>query len=274
MPAWSDGNGGGPVHEALAALLGPANAKTSMLFFACAGNTAQRHWTGQFCADARGRHQWIKGHVSNRLVPWGTESVTVELYGNLNENYTLHVLEDETGRVVGQDSTRDEDAFGPALVRFRPRPTESYRVMVTRQGEAKQPAESFHLVVLGGTLEHAVPVASIPFPGDGARVVTVGAVDREGNRVAYSSCGAHTGVRKPDLVAPVPFPSRCRQIPFAGTSAAAPQAAGLAALLWSRYPTSTAEQVLRQLHEAARDLGPKGHDLETGHGQVRLPAPR
>jgi serine protease len=72
-------------------------------------------------------------------------------------------------------------------------------------------------------------------------------------------------------VATVPFPSLCRERPFAGTSAAAPQAAGLAAVLWSSRPSWTPAQVTQALRESAIDLGPPGHDHETGYGLIRLP---
>jgi len=67
--------------------------------------------------------------------------------------------------------------------------------------------------------------------------------------------------------------SRFRPKPFAGTSAAAPQAAGLAALVWGRHPEWNALRVRQALRESALDLGPQGHDWETGHGLIRLPPP-
>jgi subtilisin family serine protease len=129
----------------------------------------------------------------------------------------------------------------------------------------------FHLFVLGGGLRYARANGSIAFPGDGPAVVTVGAVDGEGHRAAYSSCGPNSPRPKPDLVAPVPFVSLFRPRAFAGTSAAAPQAAALAAVLWARHPDWRARQVRQSLVSAALDLGPRGHDWETGHGLVRLP---
>ena len=113
---------------------------------------------------------------------------------------------------------------------------------------------------------------SVACPADGPEVIAVGAVTRAGNRLDYSSCGLDTHALKPDLVAPVPFVSQTRARPFAGTSAATPQAAALAALTWARHPDWTAGQVRRALCESARDLGPAGFDRETGYGLVRLPA--
>ena len=76
---------------------------------------------------------------------------------------------------------------------------------------------------------------------------------------------------KPDLVAVAPFPSEARPQPFAGTSAAAPQAAALAALLWSRSPAWSAARVHETLVRSARDLLAPGHDDETGYGLISLP---
>ena len=76
---------------------------------------------------------------------------------------------------------------------------------------------------------------------------------------------------KPDFVSMVPFPSFFRERPFAGTSAAAPQAAGLAALCWSRYPNWLPQQIRSALENTALDLSIPGHDCETGYGLIRLP---
>src|SRR5262245_4540866 len=287
MPSWSDSEGGGPVHVALADLLGGGDRPSDVLFFASAGNIAQRHWHGAFQPDSQGLHQWsvkpTDGTPSenqspnlNRVTPWGNERVAVELYGNLRGGYELHVCDSKTGKAVDHSRVRRATGstreWGTAVVRFDPDADASYDVSVRAvEPIAQDENDTFHLVVLGGTLEHATRQGSIPFPGDGARVEAVGAVDTEGERLFYSSCGPNSKLPKPDLVAAVPFPSVCRPQPFAGTSAAAPQAAALAALWWSRHPDWTANQVREALHRHARDLGPPGHDFETGYGLIRLP---
>ena len=116
-----------------------------------------------------------------------------------------------------------------------------------------------------------------PFPADfawGASTASYqieGAVDADGRRAPYSSCGPNSRRPKPDLVAVVPFPSQARAQPFTGTSAAAPQAAALAALLWSAAPRWTALQVRTTLIHSAHDLLSPGHDCETGYGMIALP---
>jgi subtilisin family serine protease len=271
MPGWSDGEGGGVIHQALARQLGSGYGARDVLCFASAGNTAQRHWTGEFRPDALGRHQWSGRQHANVLTPWGGERVIVELYGPEHLAYELEVFESAGGTRIGSARLgADPQQGGRAIVRFEPAAHAAYHVTL-RGPRAASPHEKFHLVVLGGNLQYATAQGSIAFPGDGAAVYAVGAVDGLGQRISYSSCGPNSALPKPDFVAVVPFPSQCRDRPFAGTSAAAPQAAGLAAVLWSSQLPSTPAQIVAALRNAAEDLGPPGHDCETGYGLIRLP---
>jgi hypothetical protein len=272
MPSWSDGEGGGAVNEAVARVAGAGGAGGDLLCFASAGNTAQRHWCGASRPDGAGLHQWGPGQTGNALKAWGHERVAVELYAQAGTPYEVVVRDRATGEVVGREEARAilpvADAAASAVVRFLPRRGRLYEVLVRC---APGQAGRFHLVVLGGWLECTTCEGSIPCPADGPAAVAVGAVDTLGHRLFYSSCGPNSRRPKPELVAEVPFPSLLRGHPFTGTSAAAPQAAGLAALLWSRHPDWTAGQVRAALLASARDLGPPGHDWETGYGRVTLP---
>jgi Subtilase family len=267
MPSWSDGEGGGEVHRGLTPLL------RDVLFFASAGNTAQRHWCGMFSPNDAGWHQWQGEVADNTLTPWGKERVAVEFYGPTQSSFEVSIWQRASGQLLGKsllqvDGTRKA---GRAVVRFEPDAGAAYQVKVRCVDSPGTKMEAFHLVVLGGALECTTSRGSIPFPGDGAKVTAVGAVDARNERLGYSSCGPNSRLPKPDFVATVPFPSLCRERPFAGTSAAAPQAAGLAALVWSSQPNWTAGQVTQALRDAALDLGPPGHDWETGYGLIRLP---
>lgn len=95
-------------------------------------------------------------------------------------------------------------------------------------------------------------------------VFTVGACDLDGGIWSYSSRGpwARPGSSKPDLVAPVPaqglvaFGEEDRRFPDGwGTSGACPQAAGLAALLWTADPGLSAAALFAHMRAAALDLG-------------------
>ncbi len=269
MPSWSDGEGHGPIHQELRRLLGPGNVAGDLLCFASAGNVAQRHWFGTFRRGADGWHEWAPGKTANIVEPWASgEPVSVELYGHSGLSFTLSVTDAATGREIARGACRTAGEASWAVARFEPVADHRYLVRV-RQAEGRP--GTFHLVALGGTLGTSTARGSVAFPADGPEVVAVGAVDHEGHRAVYSSCGSSNTLSKPALVAPVPFPSAWRARPFSGTSAAAPQAAALAALIWSRRPNWTAEQVRETLRKWARDLGPAGYDEETGYGEIRLP---
>jgi hypothetical protein len=280
MPSWSDGEGGGWVNAAVSQIVGSGRSAGDLLCFASAGNTAQRHWSGPLHCDRDGFHQWYAGEAfgdrDNRLMPWGNDRVSVELYGPCGIPCEVLVYDATTGaqigRAVARGKPQDRTTGGGAVVRFQPVPRHPYHVRVRCAAPPASPkAGTFHLVVLGGYLECTTANGSIACPADGAGVLAVGAVDAAGRRLFYSSCGPNSRRPKPDFVAEVPFPSLWRAQPFAGTSAAAPQAAALAALCWSRHPDWTAEQIASALRTAARDLGPPGHDWETGYGLVTLP---
>jgi subtilisin family serine protease len=264
MPSWSDGEGGGPVHETLTKLLGKVS-----LCFASAGNTAQRHWSGPFHDAGDGWHEWAPGRRDNEMRPWGGETVSVELCWSNGADYELAVWDATSGAEVGHSTPRRGVERTCAVVRVSPEERHTYRVRVHRaDGTA---TGSFHLVALGGGLDQTTANGSVAFPADGPEVIAVGAVGADGKRAAYSSCGPNSKAPKPDFVAVVPFPSLARPRPFAGTSAAAPQAAALAALAWSRHPDWSAGQVHDLFVKSAHDLLTPGHDYETGYGLIALP---
>ena len=268
-PHWSDGEGRGAVHEALAGILGTGTKPGDMLCFASAGNTTERHWGGLFHDAGDGFHEWKPGVKANGISPWGDEQVSVGLYWKPGADYDLYVTDATTGKPVGMAHTdHHRGDRSSAIIYFKPEAGHSYRAQVRL---VRGPAGVFHLTVMESSLEHTEARSSVCFPADGPDVIAVGAEDGTGHRVWYSACGPNSLRLKPDLVATIPFPSLMRERPFAGTSAAAPQGAALAALLLSRHADWTADQVRTSLRGAARDLAPPGPDRETGYGLIRLP---
>lgn len=133
--------------------------------------------------------------------------------------------------------------------------------------------------------------AGVTFPGNVPGVLTIGAIDNDGNIWNYSSRGPEM-----DLVAPSgnirltgdvittdrmgnngyvpghPGPNNNYVSVFGGTSAACPQAAGAAALLISLDPTQSELTVKSRLTSTATDMGANGRDNIFGYGRINLQA--
>jgi serine protease len=59
---------------------------------------------------------------------------------------------------------------------------------------------------------------------------------------------------------------------FSGMSQACPHVSGVAALVWSRFPDKTAQDIWQALTALAEDLGPEGPDVWYGYGLVQAAA--
>lgn len=114
--------------------------------------------------------------------------------------------------------------------------------------------------------------AGAPFyPGSYPEVMSVSGTDAADRRAGCSNYNANVSVSAPAdrLVGLAPMPGEALQAPC-GTSAAAPQVAGLAALLFAQDSSRTPAQVRRIIEQSADDLGTPGRDDFFGHGRINL----
>jgi subtilisin family serine protease len=112
-----------------------------------------------------------------------------------------------------------------------------------------------------------------PFSSDGPRKIFYDPAGQEltpGN-VLFSTGGGST-LQKPDLTAADGNSTKTpRFLPFFGTSAAAPHAAGIAALVLQAAPDATPEQVKAALRGGTVDNMAPGADRDSGTGIVMAP---
>ena len=102
-------------------------------------------------------------------------------------------------------------------------------------------------------------------------VIAVGAIRDNVNRAYYSNYGQGITLTGPTDVLTTETTRSLESTydySFNGTSAAAPNVAGVASLVWSANPDLTASEIKDILSETAYDLGVAGYDLEYGHGLV------
>lgn len=148
-------------------------------------------------------------------------------------------------------------------------------------GVATQGTICGHAAAAGGYAVAAIDVAEAPFTGgpdniieyfsaDGPRRVfykSDGTPFTPGN-ILFSSKGGEVR-RKPDLTAADGVNTSLIFFqPFFGTSAAAPHAAAIAALLKSAKPRATQNQIRQALNQTAIDIEAPGIDRDSGAGIV------
>jgi subtilisin family serine protease len=98
-------------------------------------------------------------------------------------------------------------------------------------------------------------------------VIAVTATDLDDALYARANRGNHIAVAAPGVDVLVPAPAAAYQF-TTGTSVAAAEVSGVAALLIERNPSLTPNDVRAILMRTAKDLGPKGRDRDFGAGLV------
>lgn len=264
-------------------------AAAGILWFNSAGNYAQLHWSGTWNdQDGDGDLDWPNGdnwtfsRGAGQPITFALSWTSPPAGPPTDIDIVLDRQEpDGSWTAVARSSDRQSEGAPPAerITGYLPPAAGVFRlraVLVSGPppaGPLTLFSREIPLADIGGS-----PTSSIPTPGDAAEAIAVGAVDWRGDAFkAYSSQGPTLDGRlKPDLVAPtdtvVMGPTGPRAV--GGTSNAAPNAAGAAAVLLAaerragRSPT--AADIRAQLVAQALDLGVAGPDPVYGYGRVRV----
>ena len=270
-------------------------AAAGVLWINSVGNYAQLHWSGPW-EDADHDHDldWPNGD-SWAFTRGAGLPITFALSwtspaGGAPTDIDLaleHLEPDGTWSVVAGSDDRQSDGAPTAerITGYLPPAEGTFRlrsILVSGpppEGKLTLFSREIPLTAISGSVE-----GSVPTPGDAAGAVAVGAVDWRGDRVkAYSSQGPTADGRlKPDIVAPTDTrlmgPNGLRSI--GGTSIAAPNAAGVAAVILAAARRAgqapSAAEVRGQLSALALDLGAPGPDERVRGGpraRVGGPAP-
>ncbi|MDH3724164.1 MAG: S8 family serine peptidase [Thermoleophilia bacterium] len=262
-------------------------AAAGILWFNSAGNYAQRHWEGPWVdVDADGAldlgidNEWT---FERELGMPTTFTLSWESPASATSDLALALERKESDGSWSQVTAADDDQTAGAreserFVGYRDGKGGTFRARVTRSSGPPPKAitifsREIDLEGAGGSED-----SSQPGPGDAAGAISVGAVDWRGDgRKTYSSVGpTDDGRRKPDLVAPtntrVQGRSGARRV--GGTSNAAPNAAGAAAVLMGTLRKAgldfSAAAVRERLFQRPFDLGDPGFDFRFGAGRVRI----
>ncbi|WP_328478731.1 S8 family serine peptidase [Actinoplanes sp. NBC_00393] len=111
--------------------------------------------------------------------------------------------------------------------------------------------------------------AFMRYPAVSPGVLAVGAIDRNGRHADYSLTGPSVGICAPGTeIVTTGLDNGYRDTD--GTSAATAIVSGAAALVRSRFPELSAQEVIHRLTATATDIGPPGRDDECGFGVLNI----
>jgi subtilisin family serine protease len=122
-------------------------------------------------------------------------------------------------------------------------------------------------IVLIAAAGNAGPNSPPLFPAADPNVIAVTATDSDNRLFRGANRGNYIAVAAPGVDILAPAPDGTYQL-TTGTSIAAAEVSGIAALLIERNPSLTPGDVRKILMDTAKDLGPKGRDRDYGAGLV------
>ena len=270
------GDGTGPIDQIV-----DRAYNAGILWSGAAGNQAQRHWSGTFVnSDGDDWLNFAPGDEGNTISVTAGTTITAILnwndaWGSSSNDYDL-VLFDKNNDLAAyseNEQNGNDDPFEGFS--YTSKYDGDYFLAIARYGNPSN--RTFNLFTYNQNLQYQVISGSISVPADSTHVMTVGAVpwNAASTIESFSSQGPNTaGMTKPDVVAP----DRVSTVTygttgFGGTSAAAPGAAGAAAIIKQVNPGFTLAQLRAYMENHVVDLGTAGKDNIFGSGRLILGNP-
>lgn len=107
------------------------------------------------------------------------------------------------------------------------------------------------------------------YPAAYPQVISVAAVDRDGEWAEFSNFGNYVDVTAPGVAIASTYPGNA-YAELSGTSMAAPHVTALAALIRSSYPELSNTRVKQIINQTTTDLGQPGYDDYYGNGLINI----
>jgi subtilisin family serine protease len=262
----------------IADIIAKARSK-GILWVGSAGNYAQRHWLGNWNnPDGDEWHNFSGDDETETISAVAGSTIVIGLRWNdlweaSANDYDLYLYDSSITTVLASSINSQFGFQNPTeTIVFTAPYTGTYHIAIKRFCFliCPDPVE-FDLMTFNQNLQYQVAARSLAIGPDSADALAVGAtyVFNDGLE-SFSSQGPTTDARiKPDLTGP-DGTSNSIYGAFFGTSAAAPHAAGAAALVISAFPAFTQDDVRDFLINSAVDLGSPGKDNLYGSGRVDL----
>ncbi len=256
-------------------------AAAGLIWVNSAGNAANQHYRGEF-TDTTGDliHEFAPDKTTLGFFsePAGLTQIILnwdDWADGGTQDLDLFLIDAAGNTIASSRNTRDGNRPPVEQILYQFEDNRTYFLTINGV-KVDRPLRLDIYIHQTSNLELADPNGSLATPGDAHGALTVGAAFwRTDELEPFSSRGPTTDGRiKPDLVGPdgvlsdIFAPDR-----FFGTSAAAPHVTGAAALVWSAYPSATADEIANTLTTNTIDLLDPGVDAATGAGRLLLPSP-
>ena len=109
---------------------------------------------------------------------------------------------------------------------------------------------------------------ALSYPASYDSVMSVAALDSNKNLASFSQRNSQVEIAAPGVAVTSTIIGN-GYATWDGTSMATPHASGVAALVWSHFPSCTGEEIRQAMNNTAQDLGSAGRDNSYGYGLVQ-----
>ncbi|MCM1566481.1 MAG: fibronectin type III domain-containing protein, partial [Dehalobacter sp.] len=264
----------------------------NIVYVSSAGNEAQNHYQGTFRADNTGYyfHDFDPSSAGYSpllvYIPYG-ETVRVVLewndrWGASSNDYDLILADLDGPPLVSSIEEQNGDGYPVELVYWTNTDASGYYQIVVPKYAGV--AKTLELYVYGGYIADGYYTSSDSIFGHAAvpKVIAVGAANADSpNKIAYYSSQGPVTIsypsavkrNKPDIIGIDGVSvtgAGSFSNPFYGTSAAAPDVAAIAGLLWAQNPSKSASDIRTIITRGGVDLGTTGYDTIYGYGLLNM----
>jgi subtilisin family serine protease len=274
------GDGTGPI----GAVVSDARA-AGILWVNAAGNEAPTHWSGTFASiDGDRWHEYAPGDEGNTFI-WPDDEVVCAFLkwdewpagiSDFDLYLALAGSNAVVGRSVEEQSGRQPPYEELCMYQDSGDNITAYWGIV---GYSVSTSPRLDMFTISSPLQYQVAAGSIGEPATSPAALAVGALCWQSREPEFYSSQGPTidGRVKPDIaghdgISGTTYGASTGCLSgFSGTSAAAPEVSGAAALVKQAFPKYGPDQLRRYLQKSARDMGAAGMDNVTGAGELQLP---